>query len=49
MQVFSFAAGPDDRRAYRADPEKKWRCGCSVRMLNHTCEAADGFPAQRMC
>lgn len=45
-RIFSFTTGPDDWKAFLADPEKHWRMGYSARTLAHCWESADGFPPE---
>jgi len=45
-RILSFTTGPDDRKAFLADPEKHWRTGYSARALAYCWEAAEGFPPE---
>lgn len=45
-RILAFSTGPDDWRAFLADPDKHWRTGYSARTLAHCWEAADGFPPE---
>lgn len=40
------SAGPDDWKAFLADPEKHWARGRSARSLAYCWENADGFPPE---